>query len=140
MKIMITQKYLDELTFNVIGSCIEVHKTIGRGLLESIYHECLKEELRHRKINFFTEMNVPLIYRSKQLDANLKCDLFVENCLVVELKAALEVTPIHEAQLMTYMKRLKAPKGIIINFNCFNIFKEGQKTFVNEYFKLLPKF
>ncbi len=137
---MITQKYLDELSFNIIGACIQVHKTIGRGLLESVYHECLKEELRHRKINFLTEMKVPLVYKNKELNADLKCDLFVENCLVVELKATSEINPIHEAQLMTYMKLLKAPKGIIINFNCFNIFKEGQKTFVNEYFKLLPKF
>ena len=137
---MVTQKYLDELSFNVIGACIEVHKTIGKGLLESVYHECLKEELSYRKINFFTEMNVPLVYRNKELNANLKCDLLIENCLVVELKAASELSPIYEAQLMTYMKLLKVPKGILINFNCFNIFKEGQKTFVNEYFKLLPKF
>lgn len=96
--------------------------------------------MTYRKINFLTEMNVPLIYRNKELNTNLKCDLFVENCLVVELKATSELNPIYEAQLMTYMKLLKAPKGILINFNCFNIFKEGQKTFVNEYFKLLPKF
>lgn len=84
-------------------------------------------------------MKVPLIYRNKELNADLRCDLFVENCLVVELKAVSELNGMHEAQLLTYMKLLKAPKGIIINFNCFNIFKEGQKTFVNEYFKLLPK-
>jgi GxxExxY protein len=136
---MVTQKYLDELSFNVIGACIQVHKTIGRGLLENVYHQCLKEELRYRKINFFTEMKVPLIYRDKELNADLRCDLFIDNCLVVELKATSEINPIHEAQLMTYMKLLKAPKGIIINFNCFNIFKEGQKTFVNEYYKLLSK-
>jgi len=137
---MVTQKYLDELTFNVIGACIEVHRTIGKGLLENIYHQCLKEELRSRKINFITEMKVPLIYKGKELHVDLKCDLLVEDCLVVELKTTSEINPIHEAQLMTYMKLLKAPKGILINFNCFNIFKEGQKTFVNEYFKLLPKF
>lgn len=136
---MITQKYLDELSFNLIGASIEVHKAVGKGLLENVYHECLKEELRHRKINFLTEMKVPLIYRGKELNADLRCDLFIENCLVAELKATSEISPIHEAQLMTYMKLLKAPKGIIINFNCFNIFREGQKTFVNEYFKLLPK-
>lgn len=108
-------------------------------MLENVYHQCLKEELSFRKINFFTEMKVPLIYRNKELNADLRCDLFVENCLVVELKAVSELNGMHEAQLLTYMKLLKAPKGIIINFNCFNIFKEGQKTFVNEYFKLLPK-
>ncbi|WP_343616453.1 GxxExxY protein [Flavobacterium sp.] len=136
---MITQKYLNELSYNIIGASIEVHKTVGKGLLENVYHECLKEELRNRKVNFLTEMKVPLIYKGKELNVDLRCDLFVENCLVVELKAVSEISSIFEAQLMTYMKLLKAPKGIIINFNCFNIFKEGQKTFVNEYFKSLPK-
>lgn len=137
---MITQKYLDELSYELIGACIEVHKAIGKGLLENIYHQCLKEELTFRKINFVTEMKVPLLYRGKELNTDLRCDLFVENCLVVELKAVSEMNGMHEAQLLTYMKLLKAPKGIIINFNCFNIFKEGQKTFVNEHYKLLPKF
>jgi GxxExxY protein len=135
---MITQKYLDELTYEVIGSAIEVHKTMGRGLLENVYHMCLKEELTHRKINFSTEMKVPLIYKNKELQVDFRCDLFVENCLVIELKSVLLLNPIFEAQLQTYMKLLKAPKGIIINFNCNNIFKEGQKTIVNEYFRHLP--
>lgn len=137
---MITQKYLVEVTYEVLGASIEVHKLIGKGLLENVYHECLKEELSQRKLNFFTEMRVPIIYKEKELITNFRCDLFVENCLVVELKTVAEINPVHKAQLLTYMKLLKAPKGIIINFNCFNIFKEGQKTFVNEYFQLLPKF
>ena len=121
---MINQKYLDDLTYEIIGSAIEVHKTVGRGLLESVYHQCMKEELSHRKINFFTEMKVPIIYKTKELTTEFRCDLFVENCLVIELKSVLEMNSIFEAQLLTYMKLLKAPKGIIINFNCFNIFKE----------------
>ena len=136
---MITHKYLDDLTYEVIGSAIEVHKIMGRGLLESVYHQCLKEELLHKKIQFSTEMKVPLIYKTKELKIDFKCDLFIENCLVVELKSVIQPNPIFEAQLMTYMKLLKAPKGILINFNCFNIFKDGQKTFVNEYFKNLPE-
>lgn len=135
---MITQKYLDELTYEVIGSAIEVHKTMGRGLLESVYQMCLKEELLHRKINFLTEMKVPLVYKNKELQIDFRCDLFIENCLVVELKSVLLLNPIFEAQLQTYMKLLKAHKGIIINFNCSNIFKEGQKTIVNDYFRNLP--
>jgi GxxExxY protein len=136
---MVTQKHLDELTYEVIGSAIEVHKIMGRGLLESVYHQCMKEELAHRKIYFSTETKVPLIYKAKELKVDFKCDLFIENCLVVELKAVIQPNPIFEAQLLTYMKLLKAPKGILINFNCFNIFKDGQKTFVNEYFKNLPE-
>jgi GxxExxY protein len=134
---MITQKHLDELTYEVIGPAIEVHKIMGRGLLENVYHQCLKEELNNRKINFSSEMKIPVIYKNKELEIDFKCDLYIETCLVVELKATNAINTIHEAQLLTYMKLLKAPKGILINFNCFNIFKDGQKTFVNEYFKNL---
>lgn len=136
---MVTKKYLDDLTYEVIGSAIEVHKNIGRGLLESVYHQCMKEELNYKKINFLTELKVPLIYKGKELEADFRCDLFVENCLILELKSILKLNPITEAQLQTYMKLLKAPKGILINFNSSNIFKEGQKTFVNEYFRNLAE-
>lgn len=135
---MLTKKYLDDLTYEIIGCAIEVHKVLGRGLLESIYHQCLIEELKHRKINFLTEMKVPITYRGKQLDVDFRCDLFVEQCIVVELKSVQEIIPTFEAQLLTYMKLLQSPKGLLINFNCLNIFREGQKTFVNEYFSLLP--
>lgn len=135
---MITKKYLDDLTYEIVGSAIEVHKAMGRGLLESVYHQCLKEELLHRKINFLTEMSIPVVYREKVLNIDFRCDFFVEECIVVELKAVQEMTNVFEAQLLTYMKLLKCPKGILINFNCSNIFHEGQKTLVNEYFKTLP--
>lgn len=134
-----TKKYLDELTYKIIGCAIEVHKIMGRGLLESVYHECLKEELKYRKINFQTEMIIPVIYKQKNLDINFRCDLFIENCIVVELKAVKEMHPSYEAQLLNYMKLLQAPKGILINFNCANIFREGQRTYVNEYFSKLPQ-
>ena len=136
----LTQKHLDELTYEVVGAAIEVHKIMGRGLIESVYHECMKEELVHRKINFYTEFKIPTLYKEKELDLGFRCDLFVENCLVVELKAVNEMNPLFDAKLLTYMKLLKAPKGIIINFNCSNIFKEGQKTYVNEYFKELKPY
>ena len=81
------KKYLNELTYEIIGSAIEVHKVMGMGLLESVYHQCLKEELLHRKINFLTEMKVPVTYRGKILDVDFRCDLFIEQCIVVELKS-----------------------------------------------------
>lgn len=136
---MITQKYLDELTYEVVGAAIEVHKTMGRGLLESLYHQCLIEKLKHRKINFLTEFKIPVLYKNKELETEFRCDLYIEKCLVVELKSVQEITNVFEAQLLTYMKLLKCPKGILINFNCNNIFKEGQKTYINEYFNLLNK-
>lgn len=131
---MITQKYLNELTYEIIGAAIEVHKIMGRGLLESVYHQCLKEELLHRKINFLTEMKIPVLYKNKELAIDFRCDLYVEECLVVELKSVQEMTTVFEAQLLTYMKLLKSPKGILINFNCSNIFKEGQKNICERIF------
>ncbi len=114
MQIKLTQKYLDELTYEVVGAAIEVHKIMGRGLLESVYHECMKEELAHRKINFTSEFKIPVTYKTKLLNVDFKCDLFIENCLVIELKTVAELNSIFEAQLLNYMNLLKAPKGILI--------------------------
>jgi GxxExxY protein len=83
-------------------------------------------------------LRIPLVYKKKELVADFKCDLFIENCILLELKSVEQMNPIYEEQLQTYRNLLKAPKGILINFNCSNLFKEGQKTFVNEYFKKLP--
>lgn len=135
----ITQKYIDDLTYQIIGAAIEVHKIMGRGLLESVYHQCLIEELTIRNINYISEMKIPVIYKNKELSSDFRCDLLIENLIVVELKAVVEIHPIFEAQLLNYMKLTKSPKGILINFNCSNIFKDGQKTFVNEYYKNLQK-
>ena len=134
-----TKKYIDDLSYNIVGAAIEVHKSLGIGLLESVYHRCLEHELALRKIPYVTEMTVPVFYKGINTETNLRCDLFVQNCIVVELKAVEKVLPIHEAQLMTYMKLLKSPKGVIINFNCFNLFKDGQKTYVNEPYSTLAK-
>lgn len=84
-------------------------------------------------------MSIPVFYKTKKLEIDFRCDLFVENCLVIELKSVSEINPMYEAQLLSSMKLLEAPKGILINFNCSNIFKEGQKTYVNEYFKKLSR-
>ena len=133
-----TKHYLDELTYKVIGGAIEVHKALGPGLLESVYHHCLNHELSLRQINYTSERHIPVMFKNKMFNVNLRCDLFVEECLVVDLKAVDSILPIHEAKLLTYMKLLNAPKGILINFNCTNIFKEGQKTYVNELYRILP--
>lgn len=98
---MISKGYLDELTFEIIGAAIEVHKAMGRGLLENVYFQCMKEELSSRKINFITEMRIPVVYKEKELDASFRCDFFIENAIVLELKSVKEFNPIYEAQLMT---------------------------------------
>jgi GxxExxY protein len=81
---------------------------------------------------------IPIIYKGNQLEASLRCDLYIENLIVVELKSTLEMHKVFDSQILTYMNLLNAPKGILINFNCKNIFKEGQKTFVNEIYRNLP--
>ncbi|MBL7886308.1 MAG: GxxExxY protein [Flavobacterium sp.] len=139
MKHKLSKTYLKDLVYNVNGAAIEVHKSLGPGLLESIYHRCMEKELSTKDFNYKTELIIPINYKGMSLDANLKCDLFVENCLVVELKSVEKVLPIHEAQLLTYMKLLKAPIGLIINFKVTNIYKEGQQTFVNEFYRYLEE-
>ncbi len=136
---IISKKYLDELTYNVIGAAIDVHKELGPGLLESVYQRCLFEEFKLRNILFKSQLIVAIKYKHLELEAELRCDFFVDDCLVIELKAVDSMIPIYDAQVLTYMKLLKVPKGILINFNVTNVFKEGQKTFVNELFRTLPE-
>ena len=135
----ITKKFLNELTYEIIGVAIEVHRHLGPGLLESVYHSCMQEEFKLRDIPVKSQMVIPIEYKGLDLDALLRCDFLVDDLVVVELKSVEKVLPIHEAKLITYMKLLKIAKGIIINFNVTNIFKEGQKTFVNELFRELPE-
>jgi len=134
-----TKTDLKDLIYQVNGCAIEVHKHLGPGLLESVYHSCLKKELTIRGFNFETELTIPVNYKGLDVEAGLRCDLFVEKSLVVELKAVEKVLPIHEAQLLTYMKLLEVPIGLIINFNVTHIFKEGQKTYVNELYRNLEE-
>jgi GxxExxY protein len=132
-----TRSSLKDLVYQVNGAAIEVHKNIGAGLLENVYHQCLKKELELRKISFSSELQIPLNYKGFELESKLRCDLLIENSLVVELKSVTEINPVFEAQLLTYMNLLKVPIGLLINFNVKNIFYEGQKTMVNEYYRML---
>jgi GxxExxY protein len=133
-----TKSYLADLIYKVNGAAIEVHKTLGPGLLESVYHRCLKKELSLLGINYQSELNIPVNYKGYILEAELRCDLLIEDILPVELKAVEFIHPVHEAQLITYMKLLNVPKGLLLNFNCTNLFKEGQRTYVNDLFRNLP--
>jgi GxxExxY protein len=133
----ISKNYLDKLTFNVIGAAIEVHRILGPGLLESVYQKCIARELTLRGISFIEQVKMPFDYKGELIELNLVFDFYIEGCLVVELKAVKEMSSLYQAQTLGYMKLLKAPKGILINFNVTNIFHEGQKTFVNEYYDKL---
>lgn len=135
---MVTKKDIDDLTYLIIGCAIEVHKELGPGLLESVYHSCFIEELVRKQLHYQSEIEVPIVYKGKHLNTNLRLDVLVEDLMIVELKAVEKILPVHQAQLLTYLKLLEKPKGILINFNCTNIFKEGQKTMVNDLYALLP--
>jgi GxxExxY protein len=137
-KMKLTKTYLKDLVYKVNGAAIEVHKALGPGLLESVYHKCLKHELDLRRISYQSELVIPINYKGIELDAELRVDLLVEGVLPVELKATEGFHPIHEAIIMSYMKLLEKPEGLLINFNVTNLFKEGQKTFVNEQYRKLP--
>jgi len=134
-----TRTYLKNLVYKVNGAAIEVHKVLGPGLLESVYHKCMEIELTLRGVEFKSELIIPVEYKGHILDANFRCDFFIEDILVVEIKAVKEVLPIHEAILINYMNLLEAPKGLMINFNVTNIFYDGQKTYVNDFFRELPE-
>ena len=134
-----TQKHLNDLTYKIIGAAIEVHKNLGPGLLEKVYEKCLTKELIDLGFKVDFQKSIPLNYKGIDIEAELRFDLMVNEEIIVEIKSIESFHPLFDAQLLTYMKLFEKPKGILLNFNVVNIFKEGQKTFVNEYFKKLPK-
>lgn len=137
MKNIINKRFIDALEYEVTGACIEIHKYLGPGLLESIYHRWLERELQLRNISYISEHIIDIEYKDTVISTALRVDLLIENCLVLELKSVETIHPIHEAQILTYMKLLSAPKGLLINFNCTNIIHNGKKTFVNELYRNL---
>jgi len=135
----ITKKYINDLAYKIIGCAIEVHKHLGPGLLESIYEKCFLKELEIQGLSYINQINVPLNYKGLQIDNDLRLDVLVENLVCVELKAQDALIPVHDAILLSYMHMLEQPKGLLINFRCTNIFKYGQKAFVNHYFSTFPE-
>ena len=111
-----TEGERDPLTAKVIGCAIEVHRTLGPGLLESAYEQCLAHELRLAQVPFRIQVPMPVEYKGVTLDCGYRIDLLVHEFLVVELKAVEQVLGIHQAQLLTYMKLAEAPVGLLINF------------------------
>ena len=132
-----TQKYITDLTYKIIGCCIEVHRILGPGLLEKIYIKALQEEFKIQEINYESEFNIHVDYKGKDLDCDLRCDFLLEECIVLEVKSVADFHDIHTAQTLNYMNLLKTPKAILVNFNVTNIFKEGQKTFLSKYYQQL---
>ena len=119
----------EELTAAIIGAAIEVHRHLGPGLLESAYEECLCRELELRRIAFERQKPLPLEYKGARLDCGYRIDLLVEGRVVVEVKAVGAPAPIHEAQVLTYLKLAQAKVGLLINFNV-PVLKAGLKRLV----------
>ena len=131
-----TKKSVNQLAYEIVGCAIEVHKQLGAGLLEGVYESCFCHELQSRGFQIVRQMTVPVIYKNIEVQAELRLDVMVNDCVIVELKAVEQIHPIYEAQLLTYMKLLKKLKGLLINFHTDNIVK-STKPFVNEYFSQL---
>jgi len=133
----LTKKEVTQLSYEIVGCAIKVHKELGPGLLESVYEQCLKYELVKNGFEVKQQFVVPVIYDLLEMEVNLRVDLLVNETIVVELKAVESILPVHEAQLLTYTKLLQKPQGLLINFYTDNITK-SKKPFVNEYFSELP--
>src|SRR3954447_25491608 len=123
---------LNELTEQIIGAGIEVHRGLGPGLLESAYEECLCYELTRRNLAFARQQTLPVIYKGVQLDCGYRLDVVVENRIIIELKAVDQLLPIHDAQLLTYLKLTNMSLGLLLNFNVL-LFKQGVRRIVNKY-------
>ena len=119
----------DSLTESVIGLAIEVHRALGPGLLESAYQECLCYELKTNGIAFGRQVALPVIYKTVKLDCGYRMDLVVGDQLIVELKTVEKILPIHEAQLLTYLKLSEIRTGLLLNFNTA-VLKNGIKRMV----------
>ena len=122
----------NELTDRVIGACIEIHRSLGPGLLESAYEECLCYELSQAGIKFERQKPLPVRYKEVNLDCGYRLDLVVEQKLILELKAVEQIAPIHEAQLLTYLKLSGLTLGLLINFNV-PVLKSGIKRIANNF-------
>ena len=115
----------EELTEKIIGAAIEVHRALGPGLLESAYEECLCREFNLRGIAFQRQVPLPVEYKGVKLDCGYRLDLIVQDAVVLELKCVEHTLPVHEAQLLTYLKLTGKHVGIIINFNVATLVRGG---------------
>lgn len=122
---------LNDLTGQIIGAAIEVHRHLGPGLLESAYEGCLLWELREKGLKVESQVPVPIRYKGMHLDAGFRIDLLVHDRVIVELKAVEKIQPIHTAQILTYLKMTELRMALILNFNV-TMMRSGVKRIVNE--------
>jgi GxxExxY protein len=122
---------INRLSNKIIGAAIEVHKTLGPGLLESAYEECLSHELGLRGLSCERQKPLPVKYKGQQLDCGYRLDIVVDNAIILELKSCEKIEPIHRAQLLTYLKLSGLSLGLLLNFNA-NVMRDGIVRIVNE--------
>jgi GxxExxY protein len=120
----------NNITHEILGAAIEVHRTLGPGLLESTYMPCLQFELKARKLRFVAQRAIPIVYKGIMLEASYRIDLIVEDLVVVEVKSVAVLMPVFEAQVLTYLHLTHCPAGLLINFNVSRLM-DGVKRLIN---------
>ena len=124
--------HLNQLSSKIIGAAIEVHKSLGPGLLESAYEECLCHELQICGLGFERQKPLPIVYKNVRLDCGYRLDVLVEDRIILELKSCEQIDPIHKAQILTYLKLSDLKLGLILNFNV-PVMKDGIVRIVNDF-------
>jgi GxxExxY protein len=120
----------NEVSGHIIDAALKVHSALGPGLLESAYEACMLFELHRRGLRAVAQVELPIVYESVRIDAGYRIDLLVEELVVVEIKACASLLPVHEAQIISYLKLSSKPIGLLINFHVVQL-KDGLKRFVN---------
>jgi len=123
---------IEEIAKAIVDSTIKVHRALGPGLLESAYQQCLAYELRKRGLRVDCEVTLPIVYDGQKIDAGYRVDMLIGDCIIVENKAVDQILPIHQAQLLTYLKLHDCRLGFMLNWNV-RLMKDGIKRMVNNY-------
>lgn len=132
-----TLAYCDSISDQVIGAAIEVHRVLGPGMLESTYEACLAHELTKRGVPFRRQVELPVIYKGDRIECGYRIDMLVQDVVIVELKAVDKLLPVHDAQLVTYLRLTDLPLGLLLNFNV-RLLKEGITRRANTRFSQRP--
>ncbi|HWZ84112.1 MAG TPA: GxxExxY protein [Terriglobales bacterium] len=130
--VMPTATQLNAVTEQIIGAAMEVHRTIGPGLLESAYEACLAHELRERGFRVEQQKPLPVIYKGVRLDCGYRLDMVINESVIVEIKAVEKLTTVHDAQLLSYLRLLDCRVGLLLNFHC-TMLKNGIRRIVNDF-------
>lgn len=129
---MKNQKDYNQLSSEIIACCVDVHRELGPGLLESVYEECLEFVLQERNIKTERQKEIPIHFKGRKLDKTFKLDLLIEDLIVLELKTVESILPVHEAQLVSYLKLSNKKLGLLVNFNS-HLLKDGIRRKVNNF-------